>query len=86
MISMEEIYNELQKIDGQISDSAYRISHIGELASESMSRVRCDFSDQQAGLTLLNALSLVRISCEHATNSIGQVSLAIHDITSKLQK
>lgn len=86
MNSVEEIYNELQKIDGQVSDSAYGIRHIGELASESMGRVQCDFSDQQSGLTLINALSLIRVSCENAANSVGQVSLAVHDIMSRLKQ
>ena len=86
MNSVEEIYKELQKIDGQVSDSTYGIRHIGELASESMSRVQCDFSDQQAGLTLINALSLIRVSCENAANSMGQVSMAAHDIMSRLKQ
>lgn len=86
MNSMEEIDNELRKIDGQVSGSAYRIRHIGELASESMGRVQYDFSDQQDGLTLINALSLIRVSCENAANSMGQVSLATQDIMSRLKQ
>lgn len=86
MNNVEEIYNELKKIDGQVSESVHGIRHIGELASESMGRVQCDFSDQQSGLTLINALSLIRVSCENAANSVGQVSLAAHDIMSRLKQ
>ena len=86
MNSMEEICNELIKIDGQVSDSTYGIRHIGELVLESMSRVQCDFSDQQDGLTLINALSLIRASCDNAANSMGQVSIAAHDIMSRLKQ
>lgn len=86
MNSVEEIYHELQRIDGQVSGSAYGIRHIGELASESMRRVQCHFSDQHVGQTLTNALSLIQVSCENAANSMRQVSTAAHDITSRLKQ
>lgn len=86
MISVDDICNELQLIDGQASNRVNEIRRIGELAQESMNRVRSDFSDQQPGKTLMNALSLINISCDMAAGSLGQVSVAAHDMISRIKQ
>lgn len=86
MISIEEISNELIGVDAQVSDSSYCIRHIGELAMQSLSRVQSEFSDQQAGQTLINALSLIQASCNDAVNSVSQISIELQSIISRLQQ
>lgn len=86
MISIDDICYELRRIDGQASERVYEIQRIGEEAHETMSRVQSDFSDQQAGKMLINALSLIKISCDNAASSIGQVNAAAHDAISKLKR
>lgn len=86
MISIDDICCELQRIDGQASEQVYEIQRIGELVQETMGRVQSDFSDQQVGKMLLNTLSLIKVSCDNAASSIGQVNAAAHDAISKLKR
>jgi hypothetical protein len=86
MISIEDINSELRSVDTQVSESSYGIRHIGELAMQSLSRAQSEFSDQQAGRTLINALSLIQASCNDAANSVNQVSVESKSIISRLQQ
>ncbi len=86
MISVDDICNELQQIDIQVSDRINEIKHIGELAQESIGRVQAVFSDQRPGKTLINALSLIEASCKDASSSIGQVSVAVDDMISRIKR
>lgn len=86
MISVDDICNELQLIKGQASESINEIRHMGELAKESMIRAQSDFSEQQPGKTLLNALSLINIACDNAASSIEQMNAEIHAAVSKIKR
>ncbi len=66
MISIEEIAREILKIEYRTAEHAERMNYYGELSLELMRRVQTDFSDQQAGKTLINALSLINVSCQNA--------------------
>lgn len=85
MSSIDEITAEMQKIDSMAITRAERMRHIGELANDIMNRVQADFSDQQAGKALINALSLIRASCEDAAASITGLNSDTRGFVSKLR-
>lgn len=86
MISIEEIAGEISKIGNRTDEHAERMNYYGELALELMRRVQSDFSDQQAGKTLINALSLINVSCHNAACVMNGIKNQTAECISQLKK
>lgn len=86
MINIEEIAGEISKIGNRADEHAERMNYYGELSLELMKRVQADFSDQQAGKTLINALSLINVSCQNAANVMSGMKNQTAEYISQLKK
>ena len=86
MISIEEIAGEITKIENRTAEHAERINYYGKLSSELMKRVQSDFPDQQAGKTLINALSLINLSCQNAACVMNGIKNQTIEYISQLKK
>jgi len=86
MISIEEIVGEISKVESRTSEHAERMNYYGELSLELMRRVQSDFSDQQAGKTLINALSLINVSCQNAACVMKGLKNQTAEYISRLKK